>query len=159
MNIKQCLLGALLARLALFAKADCPSWPTSERFVFNGAEVTDKRSGLVWARCSVGQTWNGLTCTGSPRNLTHEAALQHAASQTGWRLPNVKELASLTDKGCTSPALDSKAFPATPPQWYWSSSPNLTSTDTAWYVYFVYGGVGNEYRSVALAVRLVRSSS
>jgi hypothetical protein len=27
--------------------------------------VTDPTTGLTWMRCSMGQTWNGTTCTGA----------------------------------------------------------------------------------------------
>ena len=155
---KRLWLLALLASPVWVAQAACPTWPTAERFTLNGAEVTDKRTGLVWARCSVGQSWSGSTCTGSATALTHEAALQHAATQSGWRLPNVKELASLADKGCINPAIDAGAFPAAPSALYWSSSPLAGGTSSAWGVHFYDGSVGLPYRGNANQVRLVRAS-
>lgn len=146
----------------------CPSLPTAERFTINDAEVTDKRTGLTWKRCSEGQSWSGSTCTGTARTHTHEAALALAktanSSQiaTGWRLPNVKELASLADKGCQNPAIDSTAFPATPSSWFWSSSPSVGDSVSAWVVDFYYGFVNDHYRNYGLYggyhVRLVRTS-
>ncbi|WP_158273204.1 DUF1566 domain-containing protein [Limnohabitans sp. WS1] len=143
----------------------CPTWPTADRFTLNGAEVIDKRTGLTWKRCSEGQNWNGSTCTGSATLHNHEAALTLAKaantsqSATLWRLPNVKELASLADNGCQPPAIDNMAFPATPPSSFWSSSPDVGDASYAWYVYFGYGNVyrldrGNHY----VHVRLVRAS-
>jgi hypothetical protein len=156
--MKKPLTLLLWAGAALSAHAACPSWPTAERFVVNGAEVTDQRTGLVWARCSVGQSWSGSACTGTATTLTHEAALAHAQGQSGWRLPNVKELASLADKGCQSPAIDSVAFPNTPSSWYWTSSPYVGDSGYAWYVYFGYGVVGSGGRYSYRRVRLVRAS-
>lgn len=104
----------------------CPSVPTSVRFVVSGAEVKDKAFGLTWARCSEGQTWDGSTCTGSVSLFTHEQAIQHAQSQAGWRLPNVKELASLVDWGCNEPTIDSAAFPGTPRTGFWTSTPMVS---------------------------------
>jgi len=45
----------------------------------------------------LGQTWAnaGSSCTGTASTYTHEQAPAYAKTQTGWRLPNVKELASL----------------------------------------------------------------
>lgn len=144
---------------ALKASAACPSWPTSERFTINGEEVTDKRTGLVWARCSVGQSWNSSTCTGTATTMTHEAALAYAQSRNGWRLSNVKELASLADKGCQNPAIDNVAFPNTPSKWYWSSSPYVENAAVTWMVLFYDGYVfGNNRGSAYGAVRLVRVS-
>lgn len=154
-----CLAAALLAPAA-WAQT-CPSWPTADRFTINGAEVTDKRTGLIWKRCSEGQSWSGSTCTGSATTHTHEGALALAQSQaaTGWRLPNVKELASLADKGCQNPAIDSTAFPNTPSYGYWSSSPYVGDASGAWIVYFYDGSVGYYgSRLDGYHVRLVRAS-
>ncbi len=154
----------MLAFVVLTAQAACPSWPTADRFAVSGAEVTDKRTGLVWARCSAGQSWDGSTCSGSASAFTHEQALQYAATQSGWRLPNKRELFSLTDKGCSNPAIDSVAFPNTPSSWYWTSSPYVGYSGSAWYVDFSFGGAwygGISYsdgRDYSLAVRLVRAS-
>ncbi|MFZ2990944.1 DUF1566 domain-containing protein [Ideonella sp.] len=152
----------LLAGLAQAALAACPSWPTAERYevLAGGAEVRDTRTGLVWARCSVGQAWSGSTCTGSATGFTHEAALAFASTQSGWRLPNRRELSSLADKGCLNPAIDGAAFPSTPSSIYWSSSPYVGNASSAWYVSFSYGGDVNDSGRLnsSFAVRLVRAS-
>lgn len=145
------------------AQALCPTVPTVERYRFSatGNEVTDSVTGLVWARCSVGQTWSGSTCTGTTGAHSHEQALLLAQPSNGWRLPNVKELSSLADKGCRSPAIDSSAFPNTPSVQYWSSSPFMGAGggSLAWNVHFENGSVFNGYgRSSPYAVRLVRGS-
>jgi hypothetical protein len=158
------LLAASLSAAAISAHAACPSWPTADRFTISGEEVTDTRTGLVWKRCSEGQTLSGSSCTGTATTYTHEQALARAKSvntansATGWRLPNVKELASLADKGCQSPAIDSTAFPSTPSNWYWSSSPYVGNSDYAWGVDFYYGGVNGYGRNNGNRVRLVRAS-
>ncbi len=159
------LVAVSLSATAISAHAACPSWPTEDRFTISGEEVTDKRTGLVWKRCSEGQTLSGSSCTGSAATYTHEQALARAKSAntadsaTGWRLPNVKELASLADKGCQNPAIDSTAFPGRPSNWYWSSSPYVGSSSYAWNVDFGYGSVYGYDRSDGyLRVRLVRAS-
>jgi hypothetical protein len=126
-------------------------------------EVTDVRTGLIWRRCAEGMTVTGGSCGGSAGTFTHEAALRHAAAQassTGlaWRLPNVKELSSITDRSRTLPAIDPTAFPATPSNWFWSSSPYVNDANNAWYVNFNYGGpyyLGG--RNLNGHVRLVRA--
>jgi hypothetical protein len=122
----------------------------------------------VWKRCSEGQTLSAGSCTGTAVTFTHEQALARAKSAnttdsaTGWRLPNVKELASLADKGCLSPAIDRTAFPGTPNNPYWSSSPFVGVSDHAWLVSFDIGHVTadyrNNYRNINIHVRLVRAS-
>lgn len=88
----------------------------------DGQEVTDSNTGLIWRRCSEGQTWNGSTCTGTANTFTHEQALLYAKSQTGWRLPNVKELFSIAKLSNSNPVIESM-FPNTPQDHYWTSSP------------------------------------
>ena len=161
MNITRFLFGAAIASTSFLTQAACPSWPTAERFSINGAEVTDKRTGLVWARCRVGESWNGTTCTGVATTMSHETALQHAATQSGWRLPSVKELFSLADRGCSNPSIDLTAFPSFYHfQFYWSSSPKTGDTEYALGVNFIYGFVDSRRRSdnASVAVWLVRAS-
>ena len=158
-----CAVATAWLALAGVAHATCPS--TAGRFVAKGLEVTDSQTGLVWQRCSVGQSWNGSTCTGNASSYTYEGALAYAKIQnttdsvTGWRLPNVKELASLADKGCQNPAIDRTAFPATPSSWYWTSSTYAGNSQLAWAVDFLNGYFGYNYgRGNYLRVRLVRAS-
>jgi hypothetical protein len=123
-----------------------------------GSEVTDSKTGLIWQRCSAGQSWSAgtSTCTGTAATYTHEAALSFAKTQTGWRLPNVKELSSITDKSRSNPAIDVTAFPATPSSWFWTSSPYAGDAAGAWNVDFNDGGVYDGSRSYGSQVRLVR---
>ena len=151
------LLGIALMASAWGAQAACPTTPG--RFAANGAEVADGQTGLVWARCSVGQSWSGSACTGTASSHTHEQALALAKAATGWRLPNVKELASLADKGCQSPSIDSAAFPNTSSSWYWTSSPSVGDASYAWVVNFHDGNnVFGSVRGDSSEVRLVRAS-
>jgi hypothetical protein len=127
----------------------------------DGTEVTDRKTGLVWQRCSAGQSWSATTtCTGTAATYTHEAALSFAKTQTGWRLPNVKELSSITDKTRSNPAIDVTAFPATPSYVYWTSTPFAGDALSAWCVNFYLGNVNychrNGLSSYAYHVRLVR---
>lgn len=56
------------------------------------------------------------------------------------------------------PTIRLGAFPTTPSDFYWSSSPTVGSSDYAWGVYFSLGRVGDGIRSYSDAVRLVRAS-
>jgi hypothetical protein len=151
---------ARLARAAVLLACLCPVGlvhaQASYTYSANGAEVTDAKTGLTWRRCSEGQSWSGSTCVGSADTFTHEQALAHAKTQSGWRLPNVKELSSLVDSSRVNPAIDITAFPATPSAWYWSSSPYAGWAGVAGGVGFGGGQVGFNWRDYLNHVRLVR---
>lgn len=127
--------------------------------------VIDNKTGLTWKRCAEGQTWSGSTCTGSVSQLKHEAALilaKTAATNSGkaWRLPNIKELASIADRGLVSPAIDTTVFPAASMDWYWSATPHANDPSLVMNLNANIGGVytsGTRSNSVS-AARLVRSS-
>jgi len=107
----------------------------------------------------LGQTWANASsscCSGSASTYTQEQALAYAKAQTGWRLPNVKELASLADLSRVSPAIDVTAFPGMPSSVYWTASPYAGDASYAWSVDFYDGYVGNGNRNYNSAVRLVR---
>lgn len=122
----------------------------------DGKEVTDHGTGLIWRRCAEGES--GTDCrNGMAVPYTHEAALAHARTQTGWRLPTVKELASLVDRGRSEPALDVTIFPLWYRRFYhWTSTPYSLYPDHAWFVTFGDGTVSGAGRQNAFYVRLVR---
>ncbi|CAM3038358.1 DUF1566 domain-containing protein [Moritella viscosa] len=98
------------------------------RFVLNNeGSVKDQLTGLTWMRCRLGQTWNRVdkTCDGTPQGFYWQSALttvetindpngNHALHQFSgikqWRLPNIKELDSLTEVACYGPAMNTKTF-------------------------------------------------
>jgi hypothetical protein len=121
--------------------------------------VTHKRTGLVWQRCAVGQTWTGSTCSGSADVYSYDQAIALTSSLAGrsdWRVPNANELASIVKYDASYPAINTTLFPNTLSNAFWSSSPNVGYTG-AWYVSFYIGVVGTDDRYDSLPVRLVRS--
>lgn len=158
---RQTLATLTLLLITVSAQAACPSEPTISRFSFNssGSEVHDLQTGLTWQRCSAGQAWDNANniCTGTASTMNHQAALSYAKDQTDWRLPSIRELHSLADIGCLSPAIDTQAFPNMPPsQVYWSATPAAANAASAWSVYFLNGSANNGSRNNSYAVRLVR---
>ena len=100
--------------------------------------VTDNVTGLVWQQQDDGTQPIWYHAIDYCEGLT-------LASLTDWRLPNVKELESITDDSRNLPAIDITAFPNTK-DYYWSSSsyPYAMSVamgyDAAYAVDFTYGG-------------------
>lgn len=135
----------------------------SADFSDNGdGTVTHHKTGLIWQRCSLGQSWDGTDCTGTATTLTWQRALAAGAQNTlggfsDWRLPNKNELASIVEYRCSRPAINSQAFPNTPSSWYLSSSPNALDSYFAWGVYFDYGEVYYGDKPYSSYVRLVRA--
>jgi Protein of unknown function (DUF1566)/Repeat of unknown function (DUF5648) len=126
-------------------------------YINEGAEVIDSKTGLIWKRCAEGMAWNGNTCIGTSGVFTHEAALAQALSQTGWRLPNRKELGSLADRETINTAQSSAVFLGTTlDSGFWSASPD-TFQPQAW-VATLSGYVNFGYRSGGGYVRLVRNA-
>ena len=121
--------------------------------------MKDARSGLVWRRCAEGQAWSSGTCSGTASSFTWAEALQRGrAAGSGWRVPNIKELASLVDEGRAEPAIDKLRFPATPAAWFWTSTPDASDAAYTWYVHFGTGYSGHHgFRLDRHALRLVRS--
>lgn len=111
--------------------------PTS-RFVINpNGTALDTKTGLIWKRCLEGYTWNGSTCTGSTALANWQTALQQAAASTfasnsNWRLPNIKELASIAERGCVNPQVNLTIFPNMPTLIIWSGTPALQPATSAW---------------------------
>lgn len=103
------------------------------RFIDNGdGTVTDKITNLQWKRCSEGRTWADGTCSGNASGYTWQQGLQLAeitdyAGHSDWRVPNVKELASILELACYAPAIDLNIFPGVSETEVW-----WTSTPSAW---------------------------
>jgi len=137
----------------------------SADFSDNGdGTVTHHTTGLIWQRCSLGQSWDGVNCTGEatvfswPEALA--AAVQHSlAGFSDWRLPNKNELASIVEYRCYQPAINNQQFPNTPSAWYWSSSPGANESGNAWDVSFDGGSVYSRNKYDSSHVRLVRAAN
>ena len=143
---------------------------TSARFevVGGGEQIADAVTGLIWQRCSLGQTWDGTACTGRAQSFSWAAALSAADAASAdsgvrWRVPNAKELASISDDQRSDPAIDLTAFPNTPVQLYWTSTPYTSQGPSgayAWTVYSFDGSVTSQlvgFPEGLFKLRLVRS--
>ncbi|MBT4131040.1 MAG: tandem-95 repeat protein [Candidatus Marinimicrobia bacterium] len=134
----------------------------AQNYSNNGNEtITDNYTGLTWMQCSVGQTWDGSTCSGTATTHPWDQANALTADYAGysdWRLPTLQELQSIVDYTTYDPAIDVTSFPGTLPSGYWSSSQSQDpdTTQYALSVFFKNGNHGNANMLYGRYVRLVR---
>ncbi len=109
MNKFRAICLAMLVNAFLLSGCSSPSANLStsntERFLIhkNGETVLDSTTKLVWQRCSIGQKWNGQTCTGNPTKFNHDQAMQAAeafnkssdSNGQRWEVPTIRQLISL----------------------------------------------------------------
>lgn len=108
--------------------------------------ITDKVTSLIWQKCIVGETYKAATgvCDGTPTAVHWGEAMESAKNNTDygssdWRMPNIKELASLAEGHCVSPSINTTIFgptkhAATETAYYWSSTPTAGTkgNDNEW---------------------------
>lgn len=148
----------------------------------DGSMVRDERTGLVWQRCMLSQSWNSGTATcddpvGGVSTLTWQQALQAADAEmpSGWRLPNRHEAITILEHCNVDPPINAKVFPNAKSRingvagQQWTSSPNIqrpafsdqVQPNRAWHLEMTSSGVlrgrGDlQKMTEAYYVRLVR---
>lgn len=165
-KLSTCLLATTMTFSSLAAQGcndRVPASTPNSRFTVNSDNtVTDLATGLMWQRCTVGQS--GTDCSGGRKKyLQWDNALKAAEESTvagysDWRLPNIKELTSILERRCYQPAMNLTIFPNTPDgRIYWSSSPFAQSNMSVWIAYTEYGYDYEENKRDYNLVRLVRN--
>ncbi len=101
-----------------------------------GKVIKDKVENLTWYVGSTAQKMSFKDASDYCEDLK-------VGIVTNWRLPTIKELVMLTDKGQTSPAID-PLFKNIKNDYYWSSTPYGKRDNHRWTVYMDYG---NDYFS------------
>jgi len=115
-----------------------------ERWVVKGDTVYDTKTRLTWQRRV------------DERDFTWEGAKAYCRGRGGeWRLPSKEELLSIVVHGHGGPTIDRKAFPNTPVEVFWTSTPRVSGR-SAWYVYFDAGSSDYDDTSDTSRVRCVR---
>jgi hypothetical protein len=147
--VKQTKYVACLVALAVVvwphprAGAAARCYPAERFKTLDDQWVRDTLTKLVWQRQA------------SATTMTWTAAKSYCTS-AGLRLPTVKELFSLVDLTVAQPHIDSKAFPNTPAEAFWTSSPAAGYCDAAWSVDFHDGRWFVNQDPVTYRVRCVR---
>jgi hypothetical protein len=167
------LLSSLLVWSSVRAEQTCDtrSFPLSSpvnRFMDNGdGTLFDIEPDLTWMRCSLGQVWNGTTCTGTPATYTWKSAQDAAnklnreggyANHHDWHVPQIRELASIIERQCSNPRINLALFPATPAAYFWTTTMRPGSAKDDPFAYAIsFGSEGPRHMSKEkmLNVRLV----
>lgn len=174
---KTALLGCLtLTSLSVSAHTckyeQIKSTAPAERFIADeGGTVLDASTGLEWMTCAYGAEFQNGGCSGSPENFTSwgdALMLRDSVNDTGfaghsdWRLPNIKELASIIEYACFAPAITVDTFPDTPSAGFWSNTPDPGEVNEGLkgrIIDFTYGVEDLNSPETRIYVRLVRESS
>jgi len=163
------MIGVMLITMTSSWAATCrtetlaESTPTSQ-FVTTGETVTDEATTLSWMRCAVGQNWDGKNCNGKATTLDWQAAMalvnkindQGVAGYHDWRMPMVPELASIVERQCFNPRMNTTVFPGAPSKIFWSSMEKMGAENYAYTLNFGAGEALATTKDHKGAVRLVR---
>lgn len=156
---------------------------STPRFAFNEGVATDSQTRLQWQRCPVGYDYDDsdtsdphddlCTDTGNSQ-LSWDEALQSAVDKnasagpgepTDWRVPNIKELLSITERQCVNPAINGAVFPQPMstfigPVWSSTYANNFVGGARAYLLDFGNGAPTQQSREAGIAsfeVMLVRT--
>lgn len=117
-------------------------------FIENGnGTVSDDSTGLEWQKNYVAKDWN------SALSYCENLSL---GGHMDWRLPNIKELESISDVSKAIPSIDTIYFPATASNNYWSSTNLTISPNFAFVLNFYDGEVAYDAKSAINSCRCVR---
>ena len=141
--MKKYLLFLIIIKLLTFSTNNLIS---NDALFAKGHVIHDLKLNVIWLRCSVGQVWNEKECVGKPLKFkiseVDEVIKQANIQLEGdWRLPNRKELENIVCMTCGKVKINSKFFPNTPYEPFWTGEKNDWSKnkDFYWSVNFFTG--------------------
>lgn len=125
---------------------------TTDTWLDNGdGTVTDLATSLIWQQGINSIDRTRIQAIIDCRNLS-------LAGHSDWRLPNIKELASIIDHRARAPAIKEKAFSMSVAELRFWSSTNFTGVaGMAWLVNFQSGRISTSTSANILSVRCVRN--
>ncbi len=140
-------------------------YPVTEFSLTGSGTAIDKRTGLVWFRCNLGEFFHDGECRGVASRVgwtqaQSEASKATIAGYSDWRIPTVKELRSLVEKECVNPSINTYIFPSVQTEVYWTVEDNFFNPYLGWGVYFFNGtDFGRHSKESEYFVLLVRNQT
>jgi len=142
------------------------SSPTSRFTADNEGNTVDGLTLLMWMRCPIGQTATETSCQGEALrfNWADSSAQVRRINASGehfyndWRVPSLRELATVAERQCIQPRINLTVFPGTPSKPFWTGTASLQDAGQAYAVDFGVGGVAQMAQADRLHVRLVRTA-
>ena len=122
-------------------------------FTNNGnGTITDNLTGLIWQKIvySDSITWG--------QALTYADTLT-LNGNTDWRLPNIKELESISDESLINPSINRTFFTSMVTNKYWSSTTLPNQTAKAWYLDTQFGITTYDAKTVRHYLICVRGNT
>ena len=136
------------------------STASSPSYTLNGVSpnqtTTDNRTGLMWAADGVDAGCNNGNLLISTEALAYCEGLSFAG-YSDWRLPNIKELFSITKLEGGTPFINITYFPGTVSDYYWSSTTYVVMPNTAMAVKFTEATITYVAKNNAVRLRCVRA--
>ena len=122
------------------------------RFLDNkNGTTTDQLTGLIWQQVPTdSMTWE--------QALIAAEALSLGGSSL-WRMPNIKELQSISEATIYNPSINKTYFSGISTAWYWSSTSLANQSTRAWYLDNQFGITTQALKTNKLRLLAVRSST
>jgi hypothetical protein len=130
------------------------STPTTiaTRFIDNkNGTTTDQLTGLIWQQIPTdSMTWEQAL-------ITAENLVSGGSSQ--WRMPNIKELQSISEVSIYNPSICKTYFSGISTAFYWSSTSLANQSTKAWYLDTQFGITTQSLKTNKLRLLAVRSAT
>jgi hypothetical protein len=128
--------------IAVVGRASAPAG----RYVISNGAVYDSKTNLTWQQVISSSLYS------QPDAIAYCATLELGGAT--WRLPTMREILTIVDLSVAppGPTIDTAAFPGTPGDFFWSSTPYSGLPGSAWSAHFYYGfAYGNTMTDMSYA--------
>jgi hypothetical protein len=122
------------------------------RFLDNkNGTTTDQLTGLIWQQVPTdSMTWEQALITAEGMSI---------GSSSLWRMPNIKELQSISEVSIYNPSISKTYFSGISTAWYWSSTSLANQSTRAWYLDTQFGITTQVLKTNKLRLLAVRSAT